>query len=190
MAPSIAARLLFRPFRTYTALAEGPVEEAPTILGGVARLLFVIGAFVAITATGRLAPFELVVAMGSYAYVPIAQLVALGFALRIVAREVPVHRAFAFHLAGHAPWFLTLLGIAAVCILAPSPAAVLFAVVPKAIPITLGWSGILTYACLRQGLGLPRLRAALATAIYATTLTSIVLGYYLSMGQLGPLFKH
>ena len=60
--------------RGTTALRYLTIGQSGTagvvVLGGVARLLCVIGAFVTITATGRLAPFELVVAMGSYAYVP------------------------------------------------------------------------------------------------------------------------
>lgn len=167
-----------------------PEAEAPTVLGGIARLLLGIGAFVAITATGRLAPFELVVAMGSYAYVPFAQFVALTIAVRVASRGISLRRAFAFYLAGHGPWLLLLFGIAAACLLAPSPAAVLFAVLPKAIPVTFLWSGILTYACFQRGLGLRSLRAGLSTAIYAVVLTSIILGYYVAMGQLLPLFRH
>jgi len=190
VAPSSAARLLFRPFRTYDALAQASEEDAPTVLGGVARLLFVIGAFVSLTATGRLAPFELAVAMGSYAYVPLAQLVAVTFAVRAVSRKVSLRRAHAFYLAGHGPWFLMLLGIALVCLIAPSPATVLFAVLPKALPLTFVWSGILTYACFKRGLGLGTRGAGVGVAIYVAALTSIILGYYVAMGQLGPLFKH
>lgn len=160
------------------------------MLGGALRLLFVIGAFVALTATGRLAPLELFVAMGSYAYVPMAQFVAVSAAVRTVSRDVALGRAFALHLAGHGPWLLALLGIAATCLLASSPAGVLFAVLPKAVPVLLVWSGVLTFACFRRGLGFAPLRAVVALVVYVVLLTSIILGYYLAMGQLGPLFRH
>lgn len=186
----ISARVLVRPFRTYASIRDATLDESPTLVGGALRLLFVIGAFVAFTATGRLAPFELVVAMGSYAYVPIAQFVALSIAVRAVTRKVPLRRAFALYLVGHGPWFLMLLGIAAACLLAPAPATVLFAVLPKAIPLTFLWSGILTFACMKRGLGFSGGRAAVCLLIYLVSLPLLVLGYFVAMGQLVPLFRH
>ncbi|MBX3214043.1 MAG: hypothetical protein KF850_18555 [Labilithrix sp.] len=183
---SAAATLVVRPFRGYDALARARGQDAPTITGGALRLLFVIGAVVATTAAGRLAPIELFVATFSFAYVPLAQLVAVTAALRAVARDVPLRRAFALYLAGHGPWLVTLLAVAAICLLAPSPADVLFAVVPPLVLGTFAWSGVLTFACFRRGLGLTRARAAIATALHMIVLTAIVVGYYLGMGQLGP----
>lgn len=180
------ASLLVRPFRGYAELASASGEDAPTITGGALRLLFVIGAVVALTATGRLAPIELVVAMGSFIYVPLAQLVAVGTALRIAAPTTPLRRAFALYLAGHGPSLVALLGLAALCLLASAPARVLFAVGPPLVLGALAWGSVLTYACFRRGLALPTARAAAATALYLIVLTAIVVGYYLGMGQLGP----
>ena len=187
--PSSAARLLVRPFRGYEELARQAGDEAPTIAGGAFRLLLVIGAVVATTATGRLAPVELFVATFSFAYVPVIQLVALSAALRIVAKEIPVRRAFALYLAGHGPWLVTLLLVAAVCLLAPSPASVLFAILPPLVVVTFLWSAVLTYACFHRGLGLTRTRAALATGLHVVALTSLVVAYFLGMNQLGPLWR-
>ena len=189
MSPSSAARLLVHPFRGYEELASQQGEDAPTIAGGAVRLLFVIGAAVAITATGRLAPVELAIATLSFAYVPVIQLIALAAALRVVAKGAPTGRAFALYLAGHGPWLVTLLLVTAVCLLAPAPAAVLFAALPPAVVLTFLWSGVLTFACFRRGLGLGRARAGIATAIHALVLTSLVLGYFLSMNQLGPIAR-
>ena len=177
---------MFRPFRSYRQLAGAPADDAPTILGGALRLLFVIGTVVAITATGRLAPMELFIATFSFAYVPVIQLVALAAALRVVAKGTKVPRAFALYLAGHGPWLSTLLVVAAVCLLAPSPAGVLFPLVPPLVLVTFAWGGLLTFACLRSGLGLSRARAGIGTAIHSVVLTALVVGYYLGMNQLGP----
>ncbi|MBX3206912.1 MAG: hypothetical protein KF764_17710 [Labilithrix sp.] len=183
---SAAASLVVRPFRGYEALARAAGDEAPTVLGGALRLLFVIGAVVATTAAGRLAPIELFVATFSFAYVPLAQLVAVGVALRAVSRTIPIRRAFALYLAGHGPWLIALLAIAAVCLIAPSPAEVLFAVAPPLVLGALAWSNVLTFACFRRGLGLTAPRAGIATALHSIVLSAIVAGYYLGMGQLGP----
>ena len=141
---------------------------------------------VAITATGRLAPLELFIATFSFAYVPLIQLIALAAAVRAVAKGTPIRRAFALYLAGHGPWLLTLLVVAAVCLLAPAPATVLFSLLPPLVLFTFAWGGLLTFACFRSGLAVSRARAGIATAIHTVVLTSLVVGYYLSMNQLGP----
>ena len=178
------ARLLVRPFRAYGDLAEAP----PTIVEGALRLLFVIGAVVAITATGRLAPLELVVAMGSFAYVPLVQLLAMAAAVRAVSRSAPIKRAFALYLAGHGPGIVVLLVIAFACLLTPaeSTAVVMLRIVPLLVLAMLLWGGFTTYACFRSGLGLSRLRAGIAVAIHFVVLVALVLAYFLAMGQLGP----
>jgi hypothetical protein len=181
-------RLLVRPFRGYEELAAATSDDAPTIAGGALRLLFVIGATVALTATGRLAPIELAVAMVSFAYVPLVQLVSLAAALRLVARSVPFKRAYALHLAGNGPFVIGLVAIAAVALLAPaeSTAPILLAFVPPLVLLTLVWSGFLTYACFRRGLGLGRARAGLAALAQTIFMVSVVVAYYLGMGQLAP----
>ena len=189
MQPSSAARLLARPFRGYEELARQEGDDAPTIAGGAFRLLLVIGAVVAITATGRLAPVELFIAAVSFAYVPVIQLIALAAALRVVARTTPVRRAFALYLAGHGPWLVAMLLVAAVCLLAPAPAGILFALFPPLVGISFLWSTVLTFACFRRGLGLARARAAIATAVHVLVLTALVVAYFLGMNQLGPLWR-
>lgn len=180
------AYLLVRPFRGYEELASATPEEAPTIREGVLRLLFVVGGVVALTATGRLAPLELIIAMGSFAYVPAIQLVAVAVALRALSPKTPLRRAFAFYLVSHGPWIVTLLAIAALCLFVPSPARVLLRVVPPLVLLTFPWSFVLTYACFSRGLGISRSRAAGAAALQLVILIALVVGYYLAMGQLGP----
>lgn len=182
---SAPARLLVHPFRAYAELARA--EDAPTVVGGASRLLLVIGAVVAVTATGRLAPVELLVAALSFTYVPLIQLVALAVALRTAAKRTPLPRAFALYLAGHGPWMLALLLVAATCLVAPSPARALTVMMPPLICVALAWGILLTYACLRHGLELARARAVVATTIHVLVLTAIVVGYFVGMGQLGPL---
>ena len=182
---SPAARLLLRPFRGYAELAAE--EEAPTILGGAALLLFALGAFVSFTAAGRLVPLDLALAFGAFAYVPLVQAVALGAATRLVARDVPFRRAFALYLAGHGPYVLLFFVVEGVCLFAPEPAGALLAVAP---PLALGifaWGALLTFACFRAGVGLDRRRAAAATGIFYASSTACVLGYFLAAGQLWPI---
>lgn len=185
---STPARLMVRPFRGYAELAL--VEEGagrPTLAGGMLRFLFVFGAFVSLTATGRLAPVELVSAMISFSYVPVVHFIAVGVATRSVAREVKVTRAFALYAEGYGPWFGFLLVIAGSALFAPSPARVLAAIAPWLFLGALAWSGVLTFACFRSGLGLSRRRAGAATALHYVVIAGLVLGYYIAAGQLLPI---
>lgn len=181
-------RLMVRPFRGYAALAsagEGP--GSPTVLAGILRFLFVFGAFVSLTATGRLAPNELVSGMISFAYVPVVHAIALTAAIHAMARNVRVARAFALFAEGYAPWLLFMWLVAGGSLFAPSPARLLSG---SSVWLILGaqlWGGVLTFACFRSGLGLTRRRAAAATAIHYFTYTSLIVGYYVAAGQLLPI---
>jgi len=185
---SSPTRLMVRPFRVYAELARAEEGEGrPTVLAGMARFLFVFGAFVSLTATGRLAPNELVSGMISFAYVPIVHGIALGVAIRSVAREIRLARAFALYAEGYGPWFLLMLLVAGGSLFAPAPAGLLSKVGGWMMLATTGWSGVLTFACFRSGLGLSRRRAATATALHYIIIIGLVLGYFLAAGQLLPI---
>jgi hypothetical protein len=188
LAFSTPARLMLRPFDGYADLAlaaEG--HGRPTVTGGMARLLFVLGAFVSVTATGRLAPFELVCAMISFAYVPFVHAVAVAVATRSVAREVRIARAFALYAEGYGPWFLLMLLIAGGSLFAPAPGRLLARSGGWMILATLAWGSVLTFACFRSGLGLSRRRAATATALHYVVVIGLVVGYFIGAGQLLPI---
>jgi hypothetical protein len=185
---STPARLMVRPFRGYAELAQSNEGHgAPTVVVGVTRFLFVFGAFVSLTATGRLAPFELGSAMLSFGYVPVVQAVALGVATQLVAREVRIGRAVALYAEGYGPWFLLMLLVAGGSLLAPAPASLLATAGGVLMLGAIVWSGVLTFACFRSGLGLSRRKSVLATAVHHLMVTGLVLGYFLIAGQLWPI---
>ncbi len=189
---STPARLMVRPFRGYEELAStaagGGKAGGRALLGGL-RFLFFLGAFVSLTATGRLAPAELVSAMLSFAYAPIVHAIAVGLAARFVAPEIRPARVFALYAEGYGPWFLFMLLVAGGSLFAPSPARVLSAVAGWMILGTVGWSIVLTFACFRSGLGLSRKRAAVATSLHYLVVTGLILGYYVAAGQLLPILQ-
>lgn len=185
---SMPARLMVSPFRGYAELASAADGEGrPSALVGGLRFLFVLGAFVSITATGRLAPAELVSAMLSFAYAPVVHLVAVALAARVVAPEVKSVRAFALYAEGYGPWFVCLMLVAGGSLFAPSPARVLSAVGGWMILGTVAWSMVLTFACFRSGLALSRRRSLAATALHYVILMGLILGYYVAAGQLLPI---
>jgi hypothetical protein len=185
---SAPARLLVSPFRGYAELANADQAEGrPTLAGGMMRFLFVLGAFVSVTATGRFAPFELVSGIISFAYVPVLHATAVAIAVRVVAPEIRFARAFALYAEGYGPWFLFMLAIAGGSLFAPDPARLLAATIGWMIAVAHCWGAVLTYACFRSGLALSRRRAASATAIHFVVVACLILGFFLAAGQLLPI---
>jgi hypothetical protein len=179
---------MLRPYRGYEELANrADGEGRPSVVLGMARLLFVVGAFVSLTATGRLSVFELFSGMISFAYVPVVHLISLGIALRVVAREVRVKRAYALYAEGYGPWFLFMLLVAGGSLFLPEPARLLSRTSGLLMLATFVWGGVLTFACLRSGLALSRWRAALALVIHYVVVTALVLSFFLAAGQLLPI---
>jgi hypothetical protein len=184
---STPALLMARPFRGYAELAAEDGEARPAVTRGMFRFLFVFGAFVALTATGRLAPMELGSAMISFAYVPVVHAAAAALALRVVAPPMPLSRALALYTESYGPWFLFVLLIAGGTIFAPEPVRLLSVAFAGLALGGIAWSGLLTYACFRSGLGLSRLRAAAALAIHHVIILGLYLLYFLAAGQLLPI---
>ncbi len=186
-------RVALRPFRGYEALAE---EEDPrpavTALGRAAFLLFVIGAFVSFTAAGRLVAFHVVSTMVFWAFAPLLQAICAGATVRALGpKGISLPRALSLYFAGHAPWMVLLVLVAGVCFVAPDVYAtftwLLRAwVLPGALLGAWGWSGVLTYACFRAGLGASRGRAAAMTALFYALFVGSVVGYYLATNQIQP----
>ena len=187
---STPARLMVRPFRGYEELAGAAKGDGqPRALVGGLRFLFVLGAFVSVTATGRLSPTELLSAMLSFAYAPVVHAIAVGLAARVVAPQVRLARVFALYAEGYGPWCFFLMLVAGGALFAPSPARLLGAVGVWMLLGTVLWSMVLTFACFRSGLGLSRQRAAVATSLHYVILTALILGYYVAAGQLLPILR-
>jgi len=184
---STPALLMAHPFRGYAELAAENRPARPAVTRGMLRFLFVFGAFVAITATGRLAPMELGSAMISFAYVPVVHAAAAGLAVRIVARDVPLPRMLALYTESYGPWFFFVLLVAGGTIFGPEPGGLLSTVLAGVALGGIAWSGMLTYACFRSGLGLSRVRAAAALATHHLLILALYILYFLAAGQLLPI---
>lgn len=180
------ASLMIRPFKGYERLSALEGEDAPTVIGGIFRLLFVMGACVAFTATGRLAPFELAGAMISFSYVPSIEAIAIAAVLRLFARRVPFRRAYALYLVGLGPWLLLFCAVSGACLFVPGTARLLPALV-VAMWIADVWGIVLTCAWLRRGLGLSWKHTIGSMIVFYVVVHVIVLGYFLAAGQLWPI---
>ncbi|MBX3193358.1 MAG: hypothetical protein KF819_40625 [Labilithrix sp.] len=181
---SPVASLMIRPFSGYAALAR--CDDAPRALTGALRFMLAIGAFVAFGATGRLSPFELLGGAISFAYYPLLHAIAMAMALRAVAREIPVSRAFALFAAGYGPWYLLFCAVIAVCLFVPDPGAYV-KLVGVGIVVAHVWGGVMTLALFRRGLDLSWRRAVLALVIFDVVSLGTILGYFLAAGQLLPI---
>lgn len=186
---STPAQLMVRPFRGYAELARIQGEGRPDALFGVLRFLFVVGAYVSLTATGRLAPNELLSGMISFAYVPIVHGLSVCAATRAVTKDVPLRRAFALYMESYGPWFLLMIAVAGGSFFAPSPARLLSATGGWLVLAAVAWSAVLTLACFRSGMALSWKRAAAATFLHYLLVVGLILSYFLAAGQLLPILR-
>ncbi len=148
--------------------------------------------FVSFTAAGRLVAFHVVSTMVFWAFAPLLQAICAGATVRALGpKGISLPRALSLYFAGHAPWMVLLVLVAGVCFVAPDVYGtftwLLRAwVLPGLIFVTWGWSGALTYACFRAGLGASRGRAAAMTALFYALFAGSVVGYYLATNQIQP----
>jgi hypothetical protein len=189
------ARVLVRPFRAYAAIAAIDDDHpARTAAARVLLILLVIGAFVSLTTAGRLVAFHVVSTMVFWSFVPLAQAAAFAAALTVAAPRTPRPKlapALALYFTGHAPWMILFWILAGVCLLAPDVYATMMWLLHTGalfgmLLVAVAWSGVLTFACFRSGIGLSRGRAGAATALFYAGFTAVIVGYYLSMNEIQP----
>jgi len=189
---SLDTRVMIRPFRVYSELAGAePQEGFRTAIERAVFLLLVIGAFVSFTTAGRLVAFHVASTMIFWSFVPLVQAALFAAVLRVIAPRARLSLGLALYFAGHGPWLIFLMMVAGVCFFTSDVAASFFAmlrtgVLPAFLLGTWIWSGVLTFACFRAGMGLSRARAGLATALFYTGYVVAIVSYYLAMNSIQP----
>jgi hypothetical protein len=186
------ARVMVRPFRVYRELAVA--ESGAGLRRAIERalfLLFVIGAFVSWTAAGRLHAFHVTSTMIFWSFIPAIQAVVFAVVLRFVAPATGTAPALVLYFTGHGPWLLFLTAIAGVCLFAPDVYGAMIwllghGILPGLLVGTWIWSGLLTFACFRAGVGLSRRRSGLATALFYGGFVAAIVSYYLLMNAIQP----
>jgi hypothetical protein len=146
------------PRDTYAALARTPVRT--TIVTALRRPLLVavlFGVAAAITSTRRVSPALVASTTIAWSYVVVLQLaVALALVAPAARRGLGVARAVDLFFAGHAPWSLFVLLVAA---WGPSPAGLPFWPLEIAALVPLLLTVRIIAAFFRDGLGLDERRA-------------------------------
>lgn len=184
---------MLHPFRVYRELSEAQ-RPLSSLLARIALLMLALGTFVSFAAAGRLVLFHVASPWLAWAYLPVLQSIAIVASTRVVAPRAPIVRVLSLYFAGHAPWLLFVALLSAVVLFSSDVAAALIwllshGVVFALLGVTLVWSGVLTFACLRSGLSLSRSRAALGTTLHYVLYFGVWTSYYLIVGQLQPLFQ-
>jgi hypothetical protein len=188
------AWVMVHPFRAYAAIAAaGDDRPARTAAMRIAFLLVVIGAFVSLSAAGRLASFHVASTMVFWSFVPAVQAAAFAGVVRLL--EPPprpsLASALALYFTGHGPWMLFFVALSGVCLFVPDVYKTMMwllnrGILPGLLLGVIGWSGLLTYACFRAGLGWSRRRAGAGTALFYLGFSGVIVGYYLAMNQIQP----
>ena len=165
---------MLAPRATYAALVQLPVRASiVTALRRPLLVALIIGVSVSIAATGRATPALVAGTTLSWSYIVLLQLaIAVALVARGARRTVGLARALDLFFAGHAPWSLLVLAVAA---WAPSPIGRPFwpVVVLAIVPILL--TPRIVFAFFREVLGMSARDARRMTAVQqAATWTSFV----------------
>jgi len=183
---------MVRPFRVYRELAlEEPQQGLRAAIERAIFLLFVIGAFISLTTAGRLVAFHVVSTMVFWSFLPLIQAILFAAVLRLLAPSAPLRLGLALYFTGHGPWLVFFTALAGVCLFVPDvyvafSSLLRIGVLPALLLGTWIWSGVLTFACYRAGMGLARGRAGLATALFYFAFIATIVAYYLLMNAIQP----
>jgi hypothetical protein len=178
--------VLRRPRTTFTALAK------TTPLGWRAAAVHALGylcmlaTMVAYTATGRLAPFETVSAVVSFAYMPFAHLLGVALAWRLWMHKQSFAHVYALYTFGYGPACLVLLGISATCLLAETPGSQV-GWMGLALLASLGWGSALTCLGFRHGACAPWRKAVYSMLLIHLVTIVFGAGLFAVAGQLFSL---
>ena len=185
-------RVMIRPFLVYRelALAEPPQGHRAAIERAV-FLLFVIGAFISLTTAGRFVAFHVASTMVFWSFIALIQAALFAAVLRSLAPRTNLPFALALYFTGYGPWLLFLTALAGVCLFVPDvyvafSSLLRAGVLPALLLGTWIWSGVLTFACFREAVGLSRGRAGLATALFYLAFVATIVAYYLLMNAIQP----
>ena len=173
MAPSPAVLVMLAPRREYKAAIAVPSRTTWRHALTVPALLAVLlGIITSVAATGRVTASLVISQTLAWSFVPILQLLnAIAFVGFIRNRSISVARGVELLFAGHGPWSLWLIGVAAVLTVSPNYVKLLAtAIVPAA------WTSWIIAGFAREVLGLSKARARLqALAHQLVTLLLILL---------------
>lgn len=184
--------LLVHPFRTYRRAAAAARPGAWALLRGPLRWALVVGGFVSLTTAGRLVWYHLLLPLTVWGAFPLLQAAWVVVAARAVRADRSPSVVVDLYFRGHGPWYLLLLAIAGVCLLAPAPwpafewllgSGALLA----ALAATTLHSTLLTYALFRAALGLGRPRALLGLGLFLLGYGGSIALWFAATGQLAPL---
>lgn len=184
-------RVIQDPVATYQTLVRQPA--APGRWARMRRPLFtvfVIGAFVSLTTTGRLVVPFVVDGMLWWSFVPALQIILLTLVITVFGRStLQLSRSIDLFFAGHGPLWLWLLGISGVCLFVPVPHvdALLSYSAPSFLASVIAgvvWSIVTTFGFFRGALDLSRTRATLATLTYSIALWGTLISYLFAVEML------
>lgn len=185
--------LLFaHPLRAYARARERVVPGTWTLLRGPLRWLLVVGLFVSLTTAGRLPWYHVLLPSTVWVVFPVLQCAWIVVAARVVGSRAPASIVVDLYFRGHGVWYIVMLAVSAVCLLAPAPSAVLEAALgrgllgPGLLVLTCV-SSAFTYAMLRAGLGLGRVRALIGLGLFTLGYGGAITTWFLFTGQLVPL---
>jgi len=175
-------RIMAAPIARYRALCQRPPAAGVfTLLRRPAGVALLIGGVVTLTTTGTLTPGLWLSSALCWAFAPALQAVVAGALILAVGRRRQLRFASAMDLffAGHGPWSLWLLALAAgVMVNLPLGTAALPRLLIAATALVpIAWTAVILFGFARTVLGLPPRGALVWTAAYQIALWGLIYLY-------------
>lgn len=171
---STAANAMIRPGGMFrAAVAADSRGSWAAVLKYPAFIAVLLGVTTAIAAAQRLTVSLAISATLSWSFVPALQLITGALLIRSArSRRVTFPRALELFFAGHAPWSVWLVLVAASQNVSPS-----FALTVAGALVALGWTSIIVNAYAREVLGLSRRAATARAFVHQLTTAALILIY-------------
>lgn len=194
------ARVMLRPFSTYSTVASEPVSASvwQLWLRRPGLMLLTLGAFVALSAAGRMVLWHAALAALFWLWAPIFQLAAAALTVRLLSprghQQPSLARSVDLYFMGHGAWYLLLLSLVVVAYAAPDVYAAFttllrWGILPVVALVTIVWSIVITYAFFRSALSWPRGRSWAGLGTFYGLIIVFLLAWYVPTGQLLPAIK-
>jgi len=177
---------MLRPMAVYERLARQPASGGWWI--GLRRPLFVtllLGGCLSLVVSGRLTARVIAGGAVAWSFIPLFEVASFGAVRRFANIGVPFSRDVDLFFAGHGPWSVSLIAVAAVASFIPIQAATWTASTPGLITLAAMaaaiaiWSGYIDFCFYRVVLGKTGTRAVRALLLQRAIAWTLAVVYFL-----------
>lgn len=181
---------MFHPLATYQQLRQTGNDGRWLLFRRPLFVALILGAFISITASGRLSAPLILDGFVFWSFVPILQvLLVAGIVLAFARSQMPIPRVIDLFFMGHGPFLLWMLAICGSCLFFPLKQVYLWPtewgwIVPLSLLVVWLWSIVTSFAFFKAALNLTTSRATALLTLYTVMFWGIIISYLFAVETL------